>query len=117
MSTINLTSLSRFVEALKVLRDATGNQELQMQTMLAFTFIATRHPNEVPIGELEKTLGFTQSTASRNVGYLARGAARNEEGYKLVEVFVDEFYQRRKLSKLTPKGVKVAERLSAALSF
>lgn len=114
---LNTQSLSRFLEVLRTLRDATGNSEMQMQTMATFTFIALRHPNEVPLGEIEKTLGLTQTSTSRNVAYLARGDAREHGGYKLVEVFEDQFYRRRKLCKLTKKGEELASKLSALFSF
>jgi len=83
---------------------------LQMQTMLVFLFIAQRHPNEIASGEIEKTLDMVQTTVSRNLGYLARGS-QGLGGYKLVEVFEDQFYRKRKLTKLTPKGLEVALKL------
>ena len=79
MVSFNSSQLSRFLSLLGVLRDATGNAELQMQTMATFAFLALRHPNEVPIGEIEKTLGLTQTSTSRNVAYLAKGSARGHE--------------------------------------
>jgi DNA-binding MarR family transcriptional regulator len=107
---------------LRILKDATvtkerpeGNSELQMQTIATFAFIASRHPNEVSYGEAEKVLGLNQTTVSRNMMYLSSGSIRGHGGYDLVEVFEDQFYRRRKLCKLTPKGIKVATKLAAAL--
>jgi DNA-binding MarR family transcriptional regulator len=108
----NTSAFSRLQEALRILRDATDNPELQMQAVATFAYIAWRHPTEVPLGEIEKTLGLAQTTTSRNTSYLAKGDARGHGGYELIEVSVDPFYLRRKLCKLTPKGVKVASNLA-----
>jgi DNA-binding MarR family transcriptional regulator len=121
-SNVNTMPLHRMMEALRVLQKATvtkaepeGNADLQMQAMKAFLFVATRHPNEVSLGEAEKLLGMTQTTASRNFGYLAKGNAKKAVGYGLIEVYEDNFYRRRKLAKLTDKGERVANELAKAL--
>jgi len=110
------------MEALRILREATGNAELQMQTMVTFVYIAQRHPNEVPSGEIEKLLGIAQTTVSRNLQYLGKGQRDAKGnvvlgGYKLIETAEDPFYRKRKLSKLTTKGEGVAAKIAAALSF
>jgi DNA-binding MarR family transcriptional regulator len=119
---VNTMPLHRMIEALRLLQSYTktkdepeGNAELQMNTMRAFLHIATRHPNEVSLGEAEKLLGFTQTTASRTYGYLAAGNAKKPIGYRLIEVYEDPFYRRRKLAKLTPKGIELANKMSQAL--
>lgn len=70
----------RLLEALRHLRESTGNNELPVQTVMTFAFIASRHPTEVPLGEIEQRLGFTQTTASRNVMYLSRGGVNGLRG-------------------------------------
>src|SRR5574337_2012557 len=112
---LNTYSLQRLLDCFSILRDATGNQELQMQTAVLFVFIASRYPNEIPQGEAAQRLNMEQTTTSRNFAYLAKGSYSGLGGYKLIEVFEDPFYRRRKLCKLTPKGLEVAQRLVQAL--
>lgn len=114
---LNTQPLVRLTEALKVLRDATGNPELQLQTVATYLFIAGRHPTEVPMGEVEARLGLTQTSTSRNIGYLAKGAGKRSSGYRLITVEEDPFYRKRKLCRLSDKGLKVAAAISAVLGF
>lgn len=123
-TTVNSAPLYRLNEALRVFQEATrtkkqfpeGNAEFQAQLLRVFLFVATRHPTEASLGECEKVLNLSQTAASRNFGYLADGNAKMPEGYKLIEVYVDPFYQRRKLARLTQKGVDVANKIAKVLS-
>lgn len=72
-------------------------------------------PVGVSLGEAEKLLGLTQTTASRNYGYLGRGNVKKPHGYRLIEVYEDPFYRRRKLARLTAKGVTTANGIAKAL--
>src|SRR5574337_412718 len=54
---LNTYSLQRLLDCFSILRDSTGNPELQMQTAVLFCYIAARHPNEVPQGEASQRLG------------------------------------------------------------
>lgn len=114
---LNSASLSRLLEALRLLRDFTGNAELQLPAMAVFVYVSMRHPTEVPYGEIEKTLNLGQTSVSRNTAYLAKGDARGHGGYKLIDIYEDEFYRRRKLCKLTKKGEELAAKMSALLAF
>jgi DNA-binding MarR family transcriptional regulator len=109
---VNTAALVRLLGCLKIAREATGNPELQLQTMNVFLYIASRHPNEVPQGEIERVLGMVQTTVSRNCAYLAKGSSTGLGGYKLIEVFEDIDYRKRKLTRLTKKGAEVAAALS-----
>ena len=113
---LNTSALSRLLGVLRTLRDATGNPELQMQTMNTFLYIASRHPNEIAQGELERVLGIQQTTVSRNCAYLAKGSA-GLGGYKLIDVYEDRDYRKRKLAKLTPKGLEVAAKIAEQMGF
>jgi len=112
---IDTLAMHRLLSCLKILREATGNAELQMQTVTMFLYIASRHPNEVPQGEIERVLGMVQTTVSRNCAYLARGSSTGHGGYKLIEVFEDIDYRKRKLVKLTPKGEEVARKIAEVM--
>lgn len=114
---LNTSALSRLLGVLRTLRDATGNPELQMQTMNTFLYIASRHPNEIAQGEIERILGLQQTTVSRNCAYLAKGNAAGHGGYKLVDVFEDVDYRKRKLAKLTPKGLEVAKAIADQMGY
>jgi hypothetical protein len=110
-------TLNRMMNALRVLREATDNPELPVQTMQFFFYVAVRYPNEVPYGEVEKILGMSQASTSRNAAYLARGIPnRGHKGYGMVEVFEDPFYTKRKLIRLTAKGLTVAQQVTSALN-
>jgi hypothetical protein len=114
---INHAALSRMMEATKLLRDATDNAELQMHTINTFLYVACRHPNPVPMVEIERSLGLSQTTNSRNVGYWTRGAGKREKGWGMFKVEADPFYVKRKLVGLSVKGETLAARLSQALAF
>jgi DNA-binding MarR family transcriptional regulator len=116
LGAINTLPLHRMQEAIKVLQASTGNEELQAQAMLVFLFVASRHPGETSLGEVEKALSLNQTTASRNLGYLAKGNAKLPKGWQLVDTFEDPFYRRRKLCKLTKKGWDCAVRIAEALT-
>jgi DNA-binding MarR family transcriptional regulator len=114
---LNTLALNRLLGCLRTLREATGNSELQLQTMTVFLYVASRHPNEVPQGEIETVLSMVQTTVSRNCAYLAKGSAGGLGGYKLIEVFTDIYYRKRKLVKLTKKGEEVARKLAEQIGF
>jgi DNA-binding MarR family transcriptional regulator len=114
---INQAAVVRGMELLKTFKAATGNDELQMQAMAVFLYVAYRHPNPVPQVEIEKNVGLTQTTTSRNVGYWAKGAAKMEKGYGMFAVEEDPYYRKRKLITLTPKGQALAGKVSSTLAF
>ena len=123
---MDATALVRFIEGLQLLREATGNSEMQAQTMMMLAYVAYRHPNEVPYQEAEKQLGLSQTSTSRNAKYLSDGFQRPNQtdarktdtigGYGYVSVREDPYYVKRKLISMTPAGLKVAERLCRVLA-
>lgn len=114
---LNTLALQRLLGCLRTLREATGNSELQLQTMTTFLYIAARHPNEVPQGEIERVLSMVQTTVSRNCAYLSKGSSGGLGGYKLVEVYEDMDYRKRKLTKLTPKGHDIARKIADQMGY
>lgn len=114
---LNTLALNRLLGCLRTLREATGNAELQLQTMTTFLYVASRHPNEVPQGEIESVLSMVQTTVSRNCSYLAKGSTGGLGGYKLIEVFTDVYYRKRKLVKLTKKGEEIARKLAEQIGY
>jgi hypothetical protein len=104
--------------------------------MLTFLYVAYRHPNPVPMREVETHFGFSQTTNSRNIGYWAmseaevvaaarkraggdfaagKAAVKQPEGAEMFHVEVDPHYLKRKLITLTPKGVRFAAAISQVL--
>lgn len=126
MPTTNPMELSRFIRALAVLREETGNTEIQAQTMMILAYVAYRHPNEVPFQEAEKVLGLTQTSTSRNAKYLSDGLKRPNQtnpkktdkvgGYGLVTVKEDPYYVKRKLLTLTAEGLRIASLVGRVLA-
>lgn len=102
--------------ALELFQTTLGTKDVPGQVLEVFLFIASRSPGQVPLGEVEKVLGLTQTSASRVVGYLATGNAARPEGYRLVQVESDPYYVKRKLIVLTSRGHALAARMAEALS-
>jgi DNA-binding MarR family transcriptional regulator len=87
------------------------NCELEVQRM--FYLLADLAPDgrAVPQATLRDRLGLQESTCSRNIAQLAKGATISQPGPRLVESAEDPEYRRRKLVKLTPAGIRFNEAL------
>jgi DNA-binding MarR family transcriptional regulator len=87
------------------------NCELEVQRM--FYLIAELAPDgrAVPQATLRDRLGLQESTCSRNVAQLSKGAAISQPGPRLIESAEDPDYRRRKLIKLTPAGIRFHQSL------
>jgi DNA-binding MarR family transcriptional regulator len=106
-------ALGNMFAAIHALTAASSNPELPAQTMSFYLMVAARHPTEVPYGELEAKLGLSQASISRNAAYLSRGhPSKGTKGSGLIEVYEDPYYVKRKLCRLTPKGVTVAQQVA-----
>jgi DNA-binding MarR family transcriptional regulator len=124
--------LYRVSAALDTIRQTTGNRELSLQTLQVFLFVAQRHPTNVGQVEIEKMLQMTQTSTSRNINYLGKGVLRHYPGrsrkgekeppasvvggYGLLEVEQDEFYRKRNLVSLTPRGVVLANTIASIIA-
>lgn len=106
----------RFRQAIEHLCLVTGNDEIQAQTLRVLLYVAERSPNEVPLREIEQNLSLNQTTTSRNVGYLAKGNIRVEQGLKLLDAFEDPLYRRRKLCKITKRGADTVNKVLSILA-
>lgn len=115
---LNTAPLVRMLNAVQVIKENTGNPEIQAQAIQAFLLIAARHPTEIAMGEVEQRLNLTQTTTSRNLGYLSKGVTRSSDrqaGLGLIKVEEDPYYRKRKMCSLTPKGEKLAHTLSSTI--
>lgn len=115
MGQIDQAAMSRMSRALAKLQEATGKADLQAQTVQTFLYVTYRHPNQVPMREVEQFLGLSQSASNRNTHYLAEGAM-GMGGYGLVKVEEDPYYRKRKLITLTTTGEKLASEMSDCIN-
>lgn len=95
-------------------RDHLGTNEMPSQMLWIFAYVAEN--KDVPMADLCKQTGLAQSSISRNVAKLAQGESPTEPGYGLIEAFEDPYFRRRKLVRVTPKGIKFAKELEAAIN-
>ena len=68
------------------------------------------------MADLSDLTGLAQSSVSRNVAKLAQGMSPSEPGYGLIEAFEDPYYRKRKLVRVTPRGLDFAKKLEKSAS-
>jgi ATP-dependent exoDNAse (exonuclease V) alpha subunit len=83
------------------------------QTILTFLLVA-QNPG-IKVGELVTRLDIAQSSTSRNVAYLSKWRAYQEEGHDLIEAVEDPRDRRTKTVNLTAKGRRLAEKLAKVI--
>lgn len=87
--------------------------EIQAQTVLTYLLVAAAPDKEPPsMKELERRLGISSSSVSRNVAALSEMHRLGKPGHDLVEAYEDPMDRRNKLVRLTPKGRTLALRLA-----
>jgi DNA-binding MarR family transcriptional regulator len=104
---MNSNLLRITTEVLQAVRDYTGNNDIQSQTVLVFLHVALRR--EVAMSELQKLVGISQASVSRNVAKHSIGLSVHEKGQNLVEAFEDPAYRVRKLVRISEKGLKLVK--------
>jgi DNA-binding MarR family transcriptional regulator len=89
-------------------------KDSEVQTLLTLLLIA--EGGEVPMADLQRSLGIGASAMSRNIGMLSSTGYRNGgqqqmiDGLALVESWENPLDRRQKLVRLTPKGRGVVTR-------
>jgi DNA-binding MarR family transcriptional regulator len=115
----SINSVIRISTALQVLlrawQEHTGERETPIQQVLTFAYVAGSS-EPVPMADLIDSTGVSQSSVSRNVATLGPGVSPSQPGYGLMEAFEDPYYRRRKLVRLTSKGLKLRNELQTALT-
>jgi len=111
---VSLNAINTVVHALDFFHKKTGRVDLQCQTVSTFLHLAMAR--ELPMQDLEKRTGLSQSSVSRNVAKLGIGMSPSEPGLGLVEAYEDPHYRRRKLVRMTARGTLFAKELAAAIS-
>jgi len=88
--------------------------EMQMQTALAFLYVAERDLNDskTTIGDVGDYLGLSSASASRNVAVLSRSQKSNW-GYELIKVEPNPERRNEKFLTMTAKGKALLKRLEA----
>lgn len=96
-------TLNELSQALNLIRSATGNPELPLQTIQAFLIIAQKQ-GSCTVQDLERGLGMSNASASRNASYLSVGIPKKHRGYRLVSLREGYPDRRYKTIELTAKG-------------
>jgi DNA-binding MarR family transcriptional regulator len=95
--------------ALEVFWKHTGSTDTPLSQVLTFLNVAWR--GEVSMADLADQTGVVLSSVSRNVAKIGPGPNPSEPGLGLVEAFEDPWNRKRKLVRLSKKGLKLAERI------
>lgn len=106
------TAVKTLARAIEFLRDELG--DVPLQALSVYLVVAER--GEIPHLHLQKIVGISQASISRNLMLLSRVDRRGNEGLDLVESYTDPQEHRRKLAKLTKKGEELIKELDAKLS-
>lgn len=109
-----MRSLTVLQQLLDATREFLNTNELPSQMLLIFAIVADR--KEVPMAELGKLTGLAQSSISRNVAKLAQGESPREPGFGLIEAAEDPYYRKRKLVRVTPRGLEFAKQLERSVA-
>lgn len=99
--------LQRVIQEFRIL-----DPEMQMQTALAFLYIAERDLNKLQttVGDVGEYLNLSSASASRNVAVLSR-QAKSKWGHELVYVTPNPERRNEKFLSLSPKGKAFLKRL------
>jgi DNA-binding MarR family transcriptional regulator len=91
--------------------------EMQMQTALAFLYIAERdlNNNKTTVGDVGTYLELSSASASRNVAVLSR-QAKSKWGYELILVEPNPERRNEKFLTLTAKGTALIKRLEGYIN-
>ena len=84
----------------------------QFPPQMAATFIFICSHDGCSVKDIERGLGMSQSSASRNAAALSANHRTGKTGYGLIEVRADPHDARYKLLHLTPQGKRIGETLS-----
>jgi DNA-binding MarR family transcriptional regulator len=105
-------SILKLIEVGNALGRAIGNDRFEWQTARIFLTLCC-HGGEMPMQEIERLTAWPQSTVSRNITKLG---SFDQTGAQLLESFEDPAYRRRKLVRLTAKGRRLGDQLSAIVN-
>lgn len=81
-----------------------GRGTFEVTVLRIFAIVAEANGQPVQQAVIRERLGIVESTASRNISLLSKGATFTSPGPRLIESYDDPTYPRRKLVRLTAKG-------------
>jgi len=112
--------LKTLISILETFKDIGGSQGLELQTLLAFFYIAlTEHEDSqgLNVNTIGNKLGSTTASASRNITILNQGHVKAvRPGLGLVTTYEDPNCRIKKIVELTPKGRRLRDRLMEMLA-
>jgi len=100
--------VNELINALETFSTIDG--EVQLQTMLAFLYVARRGTCTQKDVEIE--LGMTNATASRNISYWTERRFDRRPGIGFIERREDDHDRRYKVLQLTARGRSFFEKLT-----
>jgi DNA-binding MarR family transcriptional regulator len=103
-------TLQELNKALDLIKAATGNSELPLQTIQSFIIIAQKQ-GQCTVQDLERALGMSNASASRNASYLSVGIPKRHQGYRLVSLKEGYPDRRYKTIELTAKGKELVSNI------
>lgn len=110
-----LTDLSPGIKFLN--RFAQYDNKMQLSTALTLLYIASRQDEGVTTQDLQKWLGLSSASASRNTYYWGEGTPdMPHAGYGLIDVAIDPGDRRRRILRLTPRGEAFVNQLKEELN-
>lgn len=108
-------SISILTDALSSFREI--DPEMPMQTMITFLVIAgsgEKYPGGMPMTQLRLEVGISQAAISRNTALLSKGTG-GRPGHRLILTREDPKHRRRKLVRISQKGLALVEQIHQAM--
>lgn len=106
----NITNLINAIEHFRFI-----DSGMHAQAMIIFLQVAKDDPEPIAMSELSERIGITQASVSRNVALLSSLTRYKTKGPDLLEAYEDVMERRRKLVKLTRRGLKYYKDLESKL--
>lgn len=101
--------------AIKLLGALRAEIDPYIPSQMAECLLAVALQPGLRMEDLSKRTGLAQSSCSRNIAALSKWHRLGKEGFDLVEAVDDPRERRRKIVYLTPKGVRVVNKVMAAV--
>lgn len=108
-----MDKILRMIEEIRDLDRNSKSQELPIQVLSLFLYIASR--NNCNKQHAEDYLTMSKASASRNTDWLSRTHYNGRPGLNLIRKEVDPYDRRKSTLRLTRKGKDLVEKLTSIL--